>query len=49
MITEALKALTRIEKKLEQCDGLFKHSKERDDVKIILDCVLEYRKLKGKQ
>ena len=46
MITEALKALARVEKKLEKCVGLFKQSKERDDIKIIVDCILEYRETK---
>ena len=46
MITEALKALARIEKKLEKHDKLFEHSPERDDIKIVLDCILEYRKVK---
>ena len=45
MTTEALKALARIEKKLERHDKLFKHSKERDDIKIVQDCILEYRKI----
>ena len=48
MITEALSAIARIEKKLEKHDRLFKHSKERDDIKIILDCILEYKKMKDK-
>lgn len=43
---EALFALIRIEKRLEKVDGLFNYTKERADVKIILDCLLEYKKLK---
>jgi hypothetical protein len=46
MTTEALKALARIEKKLEKHDKLFEHSPERDDIKVVLDCILECRKAK---
>lgn len=37
----AIEALIRLEKKLERVDGLFKHSPERDDIKVVLDYILQ--------
>lgn len=42
-IDETLMAVSRIEHKLEQIDGLFHHSPERNDIKTIVDFILQYR------
>lgn len=38
---EALKALARIEKFIEQHDKLFSHSAERDDIKVVMDYIID--------